>query len=103
MVRIMTKVKIVRLVWRLIDSQSKLQVGECQSIWLQLLEATSRSVDAANVEGLGTAKEENEGRMKKMLQKLILTNDGWNAKMEERKRLEHGFEEATRRIKKILK
>ncbi|KAL9411626.1 hypothetical protein AB3S75_045264 [Citrus x aurantiifolia] len=33
---------------------------KCQSIWLQLLEATSRSVDAANVEGLGTAKEEKK-------------------------------------------
>ena len=46
----------------------------CQSIWLKLLEATSRSVNAANVEGLGTAKEEKKGRMKKMLQNLILTN-----------------------------
>ena len=65
--------------------------GYCQSIWLQLLEATSRSVDAVNVEGLDTAKEEKEGRVKKMLRKLILTNDGWNAKMKERKRLKHVF------------
>ena len=71
----------------------------CQSIWLQLLEATFRSVDAANVEGLDTVKEEKKGRMKKMLQNFILTNDGWNAKMKERKRLEHGFEEATRSVR----
>ncbi|KAH9697272.1 glycine--tRNA ligase 1 [Citrus sinensis] len=36
-----------RMVWRLIDPQSNLQVGECQKIWLQHLEAASRSFEEA--------------------------------------------------------
>ncbi|KAK9199042.1 hypothetical protein WN944_014229 [Citrus x changshan-huyou] len=35
------------MVWRLIDPQSNLQVGECQKIWLQHLEAASRSFEEA--------------------------------------------------------
>ena len=35
------------MVWRLIDPQSNLQVGECQKIWLQYLEAASRSFEEA--------------------------------------------------------
>ena len=35
------------MVWRLIDSQSNLQVRECQKIWQQHLEAASRSFEKA--------------------------------------------------------
>ena len=35
------------MMWRLIDSQSNLQVGECQKIWLQHLEAASRRFEEA--------------------------------------------------------
>lgn len=52
------------MVWRLIDSQSNLQVGECQNIWLQYLKVTSRSIEATNVEGLGAVKEEKKVRVK---------------------------------------